>query len=392
MLLLFFILFPFLAFVYSCTNLRSRINQVIFVMFFGLFGYCHTFADHRADAFRKHEAFLSFDIRSYSEVLKLFSEGEIKDVFESLLYVFVKSFTDDPHVMMAIVGMIGGFFYMLVVKRFMEDRKEPYSLPIIILLLFVVIESNIVVMGGIRYFVAFPVFMYSTIRFLIDRKKQWIIGVFLTPLIHFSYIIVVPIVLLVWLIKLPNSILNYLAIAICAMSLFMDTSSYAGAINTFVEMAMEDNEAISDRVESYSEYSTMLHFERSLTTRLIRINNKIGTCFIILFLLFMWRRKHFLNMSDYDKNIYNITLVFLIVSYALISFSVVGQRFVYISMVLLYFLMLNIYQRNMRDNAIRILIYAMPIVYSLHIAWFFYNCYCNTGLGIFIKPLPILLI
>jgi hypothetical protein len=289
--------------------------------------------------------------------------------------------------MMMIVGLFGGFFYMLVVKRFLEDKHMEYTLPIAILLLFLVMESNIPIMGGIRNFSAFPLFIYSTIRLLIDNKRIWILGLLLTPLIHFGYLIAVVATIVIWLIKIPNGIMHYTAVVVCIGSIFLNTSSYEGIIE--VTVGNIDNESIADRVNDYGEEDTEEHFNASLTTRLVRVNNQIGALFVAALLIYIRRNRERFLASPYTKKIYHYLLFFIIISYALISFSVVGQRYVYIAFVLLYFLLLNIYQEH-RNSAIRIFIYAMPFVFGIHILWTLYNCYCNTGLDIYYQPLPLL--
>lgn len=387
MYLIFFILSPFLTFLYSCFNLRKRTAQIVFVLFFALFGYCHTFEDMRADSYRKYEAFNDYAVQEYGDIYDNFRAGEEKDIYEDLLFSTTKLFTDNPHIMMMIVGLFGGFFYMLVVKRFLEDKHMEYTLPIAILLLFLVMESNIPIMGGIRNFSAFPLFIYSTIRLLIDNKRIWILGLLLTPLIHFGYLIVVVATIVIWLIKIPNGIMHYTAVVVCIGSIFLNTSSYEGIIE--VTVGNIDNESIAYRVNDYGEEDTEEHFNKSLTTRLVRVNNQIGALFVAALLIYIRRNRERLLDSPYTKKIYHYLLFFIIISYALISFSVVGQRYVYIAFVLLYFLLLNIYQEH-RNSAIRIFIYAMPFVFGIHVLWTLYNCYCNTGLDIYYQPLPLL--
>lgn len=387
--LIFNILHPFLTFIYSCIDLRKRSAQIVFVLFFGLFGYCHTFEDTRSDGYRKYISFTNYAAKDYIDIYEDFRSGESKDVYEDILFSTIKKFSDDPHIMMMVVGLFGGFFYMLVVKRFLEDKHVRYTWPIVILLAFIVMESNIPLMGGIRNFSAFPLFMYSLIKVLIDNRRIWLIGILISPLIHFGYIIAAIATIIIWIIRIPNGILHYLSIAICISSLFLNTSSYAGMLDIFIGTV--ENEAINDRVNKYGEEETEIHFNKSLTTRLVRINNQVGACFIVALLIYIRRNKDRFIATPYIQRIYNILLYFIVISYALISFSVVGQRFVYIAMVLLYFLMLNIYQNN-QNSAIKTFIYLMPFVFSIHIMWTLYNCYYNTGIDIYIYPLPILLL
>lgn len=389
MRLIYFIFSPFLTFLYSCSDLQKRVAQIVFVLFFGLFGYCHTFEDTRADSYRKYESYTGYAAEDYLDIYNDFHAGERKDIYESVLFSTLKMFTDNPHIMMMFVGLIGGFLYMLVVKRFLMDKRMSYTLPIAILLMFMVIESNISVMGGIRNFTAFPLFMYSLIRMMIDNRKIWVIGLLLTPLIHFGYLFATVAALIIWFVKIPNGILHYVALFICVASIFLDTSSYVGALD--IVMGSIDNEAIENRVADYGEEDTDIHFNQSLTTQLVRINNQIGALFIVALLIYIRRNRKILLNNTYINRIYSIFLFFTVISYSLISFSVVGQRFVYIAMVLLYMLLLNIYQNN-PTSAISKFIYSMPFVFIIHILWTLYNCYCNTGLGIYFLPLPVLVL
>ena len=388
MQLLLFIFLPFVAFLRSCFNLRSRVSQLVFVLFFALFGYCHTFTDIRADSYRKYLSFTTYQAESIKDITTDFLNGEHKDIYENILFSLLKSVTDNPHIMMMVVGLIGGIFTMLLFKRVFEDRQSSVTIPIAILVMMLFIEANPILIGGIRNFTAMSLFMYSLIRLVIDNKRWWIIGILLTPLIHFGWIVASVAAIVVWLVRMPNTLLHYLALIICALSLFLDTSSYSGAFDLMMDSM--DNEAIADRVENYGDEQIEDEFNKSLTTRLVRLNNQIGTCFVFILLIFLRRNREKLLESGYLQRIYNLLLWFTIVGYSLISFSVVGQRFVCISQILIYMLLLNLYQTS-DSRAVGRFIYALPVVFSIRILWVLYNCYCNVGWEIFVLPTPVLL-
>ena len=114
MSLVFFILAPFLTFIASCTNLERRANQIVFVLFFALFGYCHTFEDTRADSYRKYIKFNNYTTQDVGSIIGDFTDGDTKDIFEELLFSVTKSLTDNPHILMMLVGLFGGFFRCLI--------------------------------------------------------------------------------------------------------------------------------------------------------------------------------------------------------------------------------------------------------------------------------------
>lgn len=384
-----FILSPFLTFVYSCFDIQKRSSQVIFVLFFALFGYCHNFEDVRADSYRKSVSFTQYGVQDVELIIDDYRHGDIKDIYESLLFSLVKRFTRNPHLLMMVVGLLGGLFYMLVVRRFAQDKRMRYSLPMVILMAFMVMESNIPLLGGIRNFSAFPLFVYSLIRVMIDGRKWWVVGLMLTPLIHFGYIIAVAATMVIWVVRIPSRLLHYMAVLACITSIFLDTSSYTGAVGLFVDAV--DNDSVASRVSNYGSQDTDIHFNRSLTTQLTRLNNQISALFISIFLIYVRYNRFTLKVTDYTDRIYRLLLYYLFFSFSLISFSVVGQRFVYIAMVLLYLYMFNIYQDN-SSSAVRWFITLMPLVYMLHIAWTIYNCYSVTGGAIYYMPLPLLLL
>ena len=80
--LIFYILSPFLTFLYSCFDLRKRTAQIVFVLFFALFGYCHSFEDTRADSYRKAQSFTDYAAHEYDDIYDNFKAGEQKDIYE----------------------------------------------------------------------------------------------------------------------------------------------------------------------------------------------------------------------------------------------------------------------------------------------------------------------
>ena len=263
-----------------------------------------------------------------------------------------------------------------------------YDAAIMVLVLMMIIESNIALMGGIRNFTAFPLYIYSLLRLTLDNRRIWLVGLLLTPLIHFSYIIAVVVALVAWLVRLPRTLLHYLAITACLASLLLDTSSYIGAIELFTSGI--DNAAIAERVTNYGSSDTEAHFNRSLTTRLLRLNNQLSALYIVTLLIYLRRHATTLCTTPYTEKIYPLLLLFVAFSFALTPFSVVGQRYIYIAMVLLYLYLLNLYQLN-RSAPLRRFILVMPFIFALHIAWTLYNCYCVTGWSIYLLPLPLLI-
>lgn len=388
--LILFPIYPFLSFLIACTNLRNRANGFVFVLFYALFGYCHTFADMRTDAFRKAADFRSHFSEPFSETISRFADGEIMDVYESMLFSVMRSFTDNPSIMMMVVGFIVGFFVLKVLQRVLSDYPDRANIVVYALAFMVFLSLSPVHLGGVRNITALSLFIYSTIRFLVDKRSIWIIGVLITPFIHFSYIVCAVVVIIIRVVRLNWRLLYWPVIIVCAASMFLDTSSWAGLIGDMG--AYVDNESIVDRAESYADVDTDNEFSKSVTVRILSVQQIVMSIFMILMLLYLKRNWHRFSSSKYTQRLLDISMVLLLLGYTLSSFSVVGQRYLTVAMLMFYLFCLNIYRENSKQQSLRYYLLAMPIVNIGNIAWMIYNSYSVVGTDIFFMPLPLLVL
>lgn len=387
--LILFPFLPFLSFLIACANLKGRVNGIVFVLFYGLFGYCHTFEDIRVDSYRKMLEFGSSTHTSFNDIMREYLDGDKMDIYQTWLFSQISVYTNNPNIMMMVVGLIGGFFCLQLLRRIQNDYGGPLNMFICILIILMSIPISPVQMGGIRWFTGLSLFAYSVLRFVIDKKNIWIIPILCTPLIHYGFFIFVVSVIIVRIFPFKHNLFYWPVIVVCTASLFLNTSSWSGATNnldTFIE-----NDAISYRANHYADSETDADFNESLTNRILSIQNKIVACYIVILLINLRYRWHTLNISNYSQRVYNYTLFFLLVGFTFITFSVVGQRYLYLALILLGHCLLNLYKEN-NNSFIKFYISIIPIVFIGYIAWTIYNSYISTGINIYIKTLPQLLL
>ena len=381
---------PFLSFLTACTNLRNRANGIVFVLFYSLFGYCHTFNDIRSDSYRKAEIFKYYFSDSLSDILRQFSNGEIMDIYESILFSVLKSFTNDPHIMMMVVGFVCGFFLLLIIKRILADIPERYNKIALIVVFMLIVLISPPLMGGIRNITSLAIFAYSAIRFLIDKKNIWIIGILVAPLIHFSVIILSVAAIIARIVHIKWKILFWPVIFTCFISMFLDTSSWSGISNVIDEYI--GNESIVNRASTYEDEETNINFSKSLTTRIIAIQQIVMTIYMIFALISIRRQCGQLKIGKYSNYLLYLMMLFLLIGYILTSYSVVGSRYLKFGFILFYIVCLNLYTHNPNNTQLNHFIIALPIVNIGNIAWVIYNSYSVVGLEIFYLPLPLLLL
>lgn len=388
--LLLFVLSPLVGFLSTFRDITSRASGFIFVTFYTLFGYFHTFEDIRSDSYRKAIDFETGSLGSLSDVWRDYMNGDITDIYEKLLYHILHLFTRDPHILMAVVGMIGGYFVWKTISRVLQDwDSEESNLPICAIVLMLFLCFNPVMIGGVRNFTAVAIFSYSTLRFLVDRRSWWVVGLLLSPLIHFGFVVSAAAVIFARFVRLPNKFLLYLLIPIAIFSTFFtNTSMWKDVVVDIVDTA-EYNEAIATRAESYVDDDNDMEFESSLTTRLMTIQNRVSVLYLLLLLLWLNRKEHYLVGDEHTERLYNLMLFFLLFGYMFVGFSVVGQRYLFLGQMLMYMCLVNLYKFN-PTSAVRRFVLLFPVMHLITIAWIIFNSWFNVEPLLFITPLPVL--
>lgn len=385
-----FFLSPLLSFIAACSNLRSWLNGLTFALFYGFFGYAHSFIDPRPDAYRKMLSFEAFpDTTSYGDVIRQYISGDISDVIERLLYVFVRSITTDAHILLLIVGFIGGFFLYLVFRKIIEYCDADSGTEFFTIIFLMIILHSPAVIGGIRFFLAFPIFLYGTFAFLIDKRNTGIFWLIISLFAHYSFIVSAFLVLFLRFYRGNINALWWCAISLCIISIFLNATSF-GQLFENLNIG-EYNQKISSRAELYSSAKSVARFNESLTTHLMKIQQYITRLFVLIFLLAIKRNALENTMRSFDVNLYRITLAFLSLGYFFVGFNVVGERYllpgIFLLLILLYrlnsYLDINVFKNMLRYSL---------VFFVFNIGWVLFNSYVEIDLRYFFYPLPLFMI
>ena len=379
---------PFIGFVLACCNLKSKANCLVFVLFYGLFGYAHSFADKRSDSFRKLVDFISFPpSTTFTDVLKEYIDGERLDVFEGFLFVFVKQFTNDAHVVLMLVGLMGGFFYMLLIRRVL--RFNHYMvLPVVLFILIITVCSPVSI-GGIRNFVAASIFSFSTWMILIEKRNLFFLLLCVCPFIHFGLILSVAAVVIVKFVPLPNSALFWGAVIMCIASAFMDTSMFGDVMGRASQLS--GNQAVMSRSSVYSNEDTQAEFDASLTTQLTKVGGYFTRAFVLILLFYCRKRIKKNPNSGLDLQFYHYVLFFLFFGYSLSAFSVVGGRYLVVGFLLMHVFFNGLFYANWQDRYLRRMKLLLPACFAISILWSLFNCYFVTRHNLYYQLLPIVI-
>ena len=174
------------------------------------------------------------------------------DLYQQLITYFVSRFTDNGHVLFAVFAIVFGFFYSRNIWYILEKlpSKKLGILYVLFGLFFLV--CPITQINGVRMWTALHVFVYAMLPYLVEKKKSRLWFLFITPLIHFSYLYVVIFsiiyVLIPYRFKTNNILFIYFAIITYIITLFINSLSLEAVSSMMAEYSPETYE---DRIELY---------------------------------------------------------------------------------------------------------------------------------------------
>jgi hypothetical protein len=191
----FLLIFPFLGFIIALTDIKSTKSKYIYILFSGIFGYSFSFADSSADSFRYAIAFNNFDnTLNINTIIQLYKNGELRDLYRVTLFYFVSLFSENPKVLFSIAGLIYGYLSYKAMLIFNNENQAANKKSVYFTILFLIFYTSISIsnINGFKFNTGALLLFLSTYHIFLKNKKIWIIGLLITPLFHYSFIIVLP--------------------------------------------------------------------------------------------------------------------------------------------------------------------------------------------------------
>ncbi|MCH5213854.1 MAG: EpsG family protein [Muribaculaceae bacterium] len=388
--ILFFIFFPFFAFVYSLSDIRKPALAFIFIAFYALFGYCNHFELISADIARIGYKFQT--AYNASNAFDLYNEGDRPDLYSSLLFYYLSPFTSNPKILCAFIGLIYGVLSYAVFVNVYKFWPTTRSFGFYLYVLIVISNISLVHMTGVRFYTGGLLFLLSAINF-IKGKRLWAIGALIPCFIHFSLIVAsgafVVYVFLGKIFKIKNLSIPLLIIAFVVS--FINLGQFAQG---YIDMLDIDNEALEVKINAYTspETSAIQHEQTAyraaniLFTTIFNIISKIGLTLSLLILIY---KTNFKTLSAFTRNLFLFTIILSITALFSMALTDTAMRFVnlaWCSLFVLFPLLINRLQLNAKQW-----IYSFAFFNFYSIAYLFFNAPRMVTPDLWYAPLPLLI-
>jgi len=335
--LFYLILWPFGALIYSLKNNKKVWAKNIFWIFCIFYGFTFIIYSPGVDAFRYTETLIRWSILSWSFndfARELYSESSnFVDIFQPLLTFILSRFTDDPRILMAVFGLVFGFFYsrnLWYLFERIDGRKSFITMLFIITFCLLIPIWRI---NGFRFWTAAHIYLFGVFPFLLEgnKKKIWISA--LSLFVHFTF--AVPVLILIIYSIFGNRFNIYFALFIISLllkELDIDFIRYQFESLPGVFQEKSNRYLQGDPMVMQAEVLSVANWYIRYLSLIIKW---ISAIFIIS--LFLKSRKQ-ISESKIISNIFCFSMLFY--SYANISALMPqGARFYSISNMIVFFML-----------------------------------------------------
>lgn len=354
--LLFGLLFPIIGVVKGLSNPKSESFVLRFSLFYAFLGLalCFSFEDG-SDVSRYAANFLyaSSKDMSFIDYFHSLLKGAQIDYYLPFMTWLCSRFTSNVHFFFGLLALVNGLFIgnnvYYIAKNSIVNKDTIW-----LLVLLALVSNPIFIVH--RWWTALNVFLFGVIRFLVERKKNYLLVSVLSIFIHFSFIYPVLIIIIVSI--LPSNINRFLLILFVVFS-FIDTLDLT-AVSDLIAPYLPDSYV--SRTEMYIEFE---HAEHNFLSRSTQIFSKILNVILSIVLYFSTK-----NEKDYPFiKYFNVCLAFGIFS-AITGTTEYGWRYFDITnflFVSLYILTISYFGKSTKWKNIKITFpfYIYIIIYQI---------------------------
>lgn len=380
-----FLAIPILGFIFAMKDLRDWKAVCIFTAFYAIYGYAFSFELQSADCFRIARNFY-FGYWDISNVWDKFDQGGSTDVYKEFIFAIVKQFTDNPKVLYSVFGLVMGFFACISIAQLYSIWKGKKTIFFYLIVFLFFLHLSFFNLVTTRWYTAASVFVFFGIKFIYFRKKWALIGICITPLIHFSFYFAIAVVLSYEYILKTSRFSKYcywFMVATFVLSLVRPQSLVDEVMGDEEDqMEMTSNRAINRKVKGYSKSTDndgpkaekKVSTYRAANNMFKRATNLVYTFGLVLMsTLFYRKRKHKEIIQDNNHNqLLDFTFYFLGTCNFFSLFVGSAGRFRLLADLFMLLWLCAIFQQNMSVRWKDYVIMMFPIKFY-YIAFFFYN-------------------
>jgi EpsG family len=349
-----FLVWPLFAVLYAIVNVKASYTKNIIWLFCAFFGYTFIVSNPEMDANRYQEHLYRLaelrHIPFFQALIEPYANKGIysgTDIYGHLITLIVSRFTNDFRILFALVGFIYGYFYsrnVFYVLEFVKNKKlKILAVSSLLLLAFILPFWNI---NGYRFYTAAHIFLFGALRILVERKYKYLLICFITPLVHFSFLFPLG-VLLIYLL-LGNRYFIYIPLLLVSL-LFTDIDPATINENAALAPVFMQNKVSGYTRGEYVDFAKGIY--TGMNWYVLGHIYALNVClYLSIFYLFL-KRKAYLK-DDIAKSLFSFGVLFLALANFVITIPSMG-RFQAVALPIIAVVFIYCIQQGVRDKWIK---------------------------------------
>lgn len=322
------------------------------------YGLTFPFTNVELDSFKYAEFLKDIEYYSFESFLKEYIFGYLTaedklDVIQQSISYFVVLLGGNEN----ILYMFFSFLFMYLQIKYLSviqvsDKTKKYALHHIFIFFIFLLCIPVFYINGFRFYFACWFFLTCSICFLLKKQKKHLFYLFLTPLIHYSFILLIPFIFIFLLIsnfKKDSSrqfIGNKLVISVVGFSFFVGQF----ILELLPKLIAVFSGSLASKANKYlnPEYIDFISDKSSKSNFIVLIGEYgfLYSC-TLLYLYVSWKKYEYIVLN---RNLYRLWLYTAIIgvfAFSLISVPSMGRflvLFQVLSLTLYYMVMVNDYR------------------------------------------------
>ncbi len=347
-LILLFIIWPFGAFLFALSKYNQKESQFIVVLFTGLFGYSMIAESASLDIFRVLKLAGIYSGISSLQIIEIVTglygpePDNAIDIYKDLIAFIVSRFTTNGNILFMVYGLVYGWVYVKSLDTLVAEERIKGIIPAILLLSFS-IAFGMDQLAGVRFATAAYVLFFGLFHLIKTHEKKYLIIASLSILIHFSYLSVIVVFILFFLIQKYHKLIYAIVIFSFISAGFLQDS--INEIISFLGGSIEERATI---------YTQMAENKQNIVWY-VGLREEMMTIYALVFIVYTNINKGKFKVTVFSEKLLYFSLMLLTLSNFTNHIQHAGYRY---SFVFIMFFMSYVYVfflANKGSKAIRVL-------------------------------------
>lgn len=382
LLLVFFVVWPFGAFLYAVYNYNKKESLLIFVLFTGLFSYAMQSNSSLYDLERVLKIAEIYAAKADSDFFSIVTglygdadDGGV-DIYLDFVSFVVSRFTNNGHVLLLFFGLMYGVLFAKCISSLLTiNNTRNYQTGLLLLSFSMIFSMDQI--AGVRFATASYLFFYGLLNYFRTNNSKYLFILSLSSLVHFSYLSVIAL-LIIYIYTKPTEKVLYCIVAIS----YLAGTIFQGAMISifgFLGGSIEKRANLYLGVEGANDYVVWF----------VDYKEELMLAFIVVFFIVSKLMKKKIVETVLSLHLFRFSMLVLILSNFAVSIPDAGYRFTLVFILIFMAYVYVSYNQNfMNVNLNKLYSYA-PLFFVLQIFFASRNILFYSPLMLFYGSSPL---